>query len=474
MSRPENDENEWDLVELGERIAERVRGNAALWEEIEWAADQRAALGKSAELRALDPDIDPNDLTKTGWGVIYHPDDEEMVDWYLSDLIAHRSQQAGGKCRRLRLSDSSFLRFSFEHGLPRGRLGEQETSRVPYYLMVIGGPERIPFEFQYALSATCAVGRLSFDDPTHYQDYANRIIALEERRSVPASPRMSLFSVRNGANSATRMLAEYLVKPLDASIPDWLPSNWDHELLGSGGIGEAGRDELINLLSRKETLPALLLLSSHGYGARCCDASQPSCQGAPVCAEWPGGKDDAVSAEHMLCAHDLLERELDLRGMVAFLFSCFGAGTPRLTDYPEKGEQTQLAERPFVSGISKALLRSGAAAVIGHVDKGWTTSFSSWKRGAPDQLVSHLQPTQGMLKELIRDEHPVGHALRPLTERALELKADLSEADDPSIRGLLAWNLTAMLDARNFILLGDPAVRLRGRPASGSSNLRSW
>ena len=170
MSRPENDENEWDLVELGERIAERVQGNAALREEIEWAADQRAALGKSAELRALDPDIDPNDLTKTGWGVIYHPDDEEMVDWYLSDLIAHRRQQAGGKCRRLRLSDSSFLRFSFEHGLPRGRLGEQETSRVPYYLMIIGGPERIPFEFQYALSATCAVGRLSFDDPTHYQD----------------------------------------------------------------------------------------------------------------------------------------------------------------------------------------------------------------------------------------------------------------------------------------------------------------
>ena len=60
-----------------------------------------------------------------------------------------------------------------------------KPAKLPYYVMLVGSPEQIPFEFQYLLGVEYAVGRLSFDDATDYARYANSTIAYESGASVP-------------------------------------------------------------------------------------------------------------------------------------------------------------------------------------------------------------------------------------------------------------------------------------------------
>jgi hypothetical protein len=62
---------------------------------------------------------------------------------------------------------------------------------------------------------------------------------------------------------------------------------------------------------------------------------------------------------------------------------------------------------------------------------------------------------------------PAGHALRELALRGSYLASDLLETLDTTRPGAalddgaLAWAWTEQRDARNYALLGDPAVRLR-------------
>src|SRR5207237_900461 len=95
-----------------------------------------------------------------------------------------------------------------------------------------------------------------------------------------------------------------------------------------------------------------------------------------------------------------------------------------------------------------------ALALIGHVERAWGYS------------TRPLGPYRNCLGRILRGE-PVGHAFKDINDWYAILAADLltwldkgSQQPLPSELAL-AWTWVERNDARNYILLGDPAVRLK-------------
>ncbi|MCP4664489.1 MAG: hypothetical protein GY856_54590 [bacterium] len=143
------------------------------------------------------------------------------------------------------------------------------------------------------------------------------------------------------------------------------------------------------------------------------------------------------------------------------LFSCYSAGTPEQANFGDStlGRLRRIAPKPFVSSLSKKLLRCGALAVLGHIDRAWTTTFS-WKvEGDQTRVLYHT------LKRLLKCL-PVGYAMEYINQQYAELSVELSgrwedqnnlvEQSQREFDRL--WQATN--DARNWVVIGDPAVRL--------------
>jgi hypothetical protein len=440
------------------RVARGERIDAQHLRQLQWRNEQRLykTLGPKAG-------IDANDLGQAGWGVIFAHDTPPEIRVALAPLLEHRRAQADPHFKEFAGADGyrpneqswDFLR-RFRHA-PAGPV---DPERVPYYLLIVGEPEAIPYRFQYLLDAQFAVGRIAFDTADEYARYAQSVVRVE---TAPASRPLqaAFFGVRNADDQATQMSADELVAPLARSFAE-ANANWSVKSWLAAG---ATKSALGALLGRGGT-PRLLFSASHGMGFPCGHERQFAHQGALLCQDWPGPREHRTAIPHdFYFAGDDVADDADVAGMVAFFFACFGGGTPRLDDFSHAAftEPAPIAPHAFVAALPKRLLahpRGGALAVVAHVERAWSYSFS-WPGAGPQ-----LQTFESSLTQIAAGDR-VGAALEYVNDRYAQLAAMLAmqieEAKfQKNIDELeLARTWTAHNDARSYVIVGDPAVRVK-------------
>jgi hypothetical protein len=123
----------------------------------------------------------------------------------------------------------------------------------------------------------------------------------------------------------------------------------------------------------------------------------------------------------------------------------------------------KIASKSFFSALPSKLLShpsGGALAVLAHIERAWAYSFLGDRGG------SQTQGFRDVIGRLMRGDR-IGQATDVFNMRWATLSAQLAEAQLDVTYGAqipldnLGRMWVARDDARNFMILGDPAVRLR-------------
>jgi hypothetical protein len=416
--------------------------------------------------RAADESVqDPNDLQQAGWGIVLPNDVSPEVLTALKPLLERRQQQAGSLYKELGgyVPGRSARDWLNSQGVTWGVVDPKKG--VPLYLLLVGGPKQIPFEFQYMLDSYWNVGRLDFDSPADYRAYAEAVVAYETDGSVPTTRSSALWVPRNAADRATGLLHNQVGLPLARG-------DSDHQALGqakrfqlSAYLGEEATRANLEAILRGAIptgRPALLFTGSHGVAFDPADpTAQREGQGALLSQAWAKGT--PTTPEQYLRAEDL-PADTSVHGMIHFLFACYGGGCPARDTYERgaDGRPMPLIAEPITARLPQRLLAKGALAVLAHIDRAWAFSFQT-DRGKPQ-----VQDFRSVM-ELLLAGNRIGQATDDFNRRWSVLSAELSMLVEEQEASGTTQDTAAKLgnrwvardDARNYLVLGDPAVRLR-------------
>lgn len=460
-----------DLPIDTEIIAKVARGQRLTKEDLQDARIRKTLTAQNHY--GVAEGIDNADLSQTGWGVIFPASlPQKSVDAIkdaLKPLLDLRRQQAGAVDEKFYRefigpddgykngeSKNDFLK-RFNRG--PGPADPAAGKNVPYYLMIVGSPETIPFTFQYQLDVQYAVGRIYFENLEDYARYANSVVQAETQ-NFSRSKTAAFFGVANPDDRATSMSSQSLIAPLAAAMKaDEKHPGWAVDLIAPENATKAN---LTNYLGGKNT-PALLFTASHGMGFKLTDNRLLRHQGAILCQDWPGPKARVPVTDKFYFSADDIASDADVFGMFAFVFACYGGGTPKVDNFYRQafGEQKDIAPYAFMSQLPLKLLahpRGGALGVFAHVERAWGSSIS-W-----DGAVNDVSTFDSTVKGLLSGK-PAGAATEYFNERYAEISTMLTEEmdntspenqDDVKLAGM--W--TSNNDARNYAFIGDPAVRL--------------
>jgi hypothetical protein len=430
--------------------------------------------GNLRKIRSVMTGVEANDLSEAGWGLIFPSKIDPAIRDALTELIEHRKQEAGEYYKEYEIyrgmSADNFLNEYHEYQVyPKEKepgsasvFEPVDPSQVPYYLLIVGDFEQIPFDFQYQLDVQYAVGRIYFKTPQEYAQYSHSVVQAEKSNlSLPC--KANLFGVSNPGDRATELSADYLVKPLQKFLTSdniFLKNN-SHWHIETHLEEAATKAQLSQLLGGKET-PAFLFTASHGIGFPKDHPRQLPHQGALVCQDWPGPNFREPIPEDFYFSADDIGDDANLLGLISFHFACFGAGTPQNDEFGHRNDNYQeIAPYSFMAKLPQKLLSKGALAFVGHVDRAWGYSF-----GGKQEQITTFKSTIQRLTEGNR----LGRAVDCFNERYAAVSSELtktlwnlkniknmSQIYDPYYFSSL-W--TTNNDARGYAIIGDPAVRL--------------
>lgn len=406
-------------------------------------------------------------LADTGWGVIFAAEDPqaEVAQAALAELLDHRRREATEKhpdyyrvfagAEGYRPGESA-TQFLARHGVGAGLA---TPDKMPTYLLIVGSPQHIPYEVQYELDVQYTVGRLHFEEPVAYARYARSVVQTESG-AVALPRRAAFFGPQPHGDRAAQLSVSALLRPLADALKRER-TDWEIQWVAQAAAHKA---RLARLLGGAET-PTLFFTAGRAMETNDADDPRLDLRGALICQDWPGAG-TPITAEHYFAADDV-PHDARLLGLIAVLVAPSSAGVPHLDNFAHRKFQTPqpVAPHAFVSRLPQRLLghpQGGALAVIGHVQTLWSYSLVG------EREVREYGVFESLLKRLMRG-HTVGSAMEFLNQRYAQLSSRLSEALQQRVfhpegqsapdRALVDL-MTATVDARNYIVLGDPAARL--------------
>lgn len=419
---------------------------------------------------------DASDLTQTGWAVLFASDADPAIKTGLQPLLDLRRSQVN--------NDKLFKIFEQADGVrPRQPAANWAASRgvslvapvdpgkgVPFYLLIVGSLERISYEFQAQFDLQWAVGRLYFDNVADYGAYAQKVVQYETNDSLTQKKRVAVWMPRNALDLSTPLLAGTIAPDFQGQAAGSmrLGSREGFVLTDFVGEGEATKQKLQDIFNGKiDGGPsAVVFTGSHGAEWPASDLPvQRDRQGALVTQEWTHGQ--PLQPPNYFAGADVPD-DAPVQGSMVFLFACFGGGCPVQDSYllGDDGAALPLTPAPLVSRLPQRLLSLGTLAVIAHIDRAFSYAFQDGVGTPQPQLL------RSPLEYLMQGKR-VGEATDPLNLQWSSLAAQLGlllggfAASPTPPSPALANLFVARDDARNYMVLGDPAVRLRTEKMQG-------
>ena len=257
-------------------VVEQQRGDSDL-------AAQKSL--EQADFAVTDVD-DANDLSETGWGVVFAENATADSETALAALLEHRQRDAKDLFHVFKGADGykkgeTARGWLERHGVSFNPVSP--TMGVPFYLLLVGSPEEIPLEFRYSLDIYWAVGRLHFDDPARYRTYVESVVWMNTSPTFAQSRKVAHFATRHDFDRATQLFAKHVADPL-ASGDGKRPAIGQKQKFSSQRLigDDATKENLAKLLQGQlDGAPALLVSGTHGM------ALKTTTHGCPMCrARW--------------------------------------------------------------------------------------------------------------------------------------------------------------------------------------------
>ncbi len=441
-----------------------------------------------AGLGVDDDKYDSNELSQVGWGVIFAPGLDQKIKDALDPLIKKRKKDVGDDDLFKVFDDfepgDTAAKWLVRNGADIGTSVVEPLDGVPYYILIVAPPTAISFEFQYELDLNWAVGRIWFRTADEFRQYADSVVQYEEAQAPPTSRQVVFFAPENENDLATYLLNKNLAPPLldGTTLPNGrvkdAPLGEVHHFKPTRLLGDYATTDALDDVLRgklKDGTPALLFTGSHGKSSSISDPEMENIRGALICAGWARGGDPPTPDE--LYTEQDLKADAKVHGMIHFMFACYGVGWPQFDTYGSQehnliknyvrmsGGAVEISPAPMVARLPQKLLchpQGGALAVLGHIDMAWAYSFQSGNKSQPGDY-------RIILNRLMKGDR-IGRATDRLNSRWAQLSCDIAEklsdlqqgkklSDEEMLNLADGWVIRD--DARNFVVLGDPAVKIR-------------
>jgi len=467
MTQP--DAAEPGAVDLGDALPATVRINA--WNgdqagagELDPRADRwgsRGGLPPSQQALDLGSPPNPADWRSddVGYGVLLlesdHPPAEKAVGKDapapIQELLAARPGTV--MLRWDRTLPEGFLRRYFPDGHSQSAnvLSLYGTAKgcLPRYILVVGGPDAIPWQVQYTFGTRRAVGRLPLEGDA-LAPYVSAM--LSDWAGCEVDLRAPLQWTVDLPGDITTEMRAVIADPLAVKLTDGRLPRFEH----LADAHATGAELLARLTAAK---PALIVTSSHGLTAEDRDAMGRTL-GLPVDVRHDPVDLDALDAAMppaciwyaQACCSAGSEAPTKYGGLL-------GAGTPALTIVS--------AVAGLGSTVAPAAVRllgreHPVRAVLGHVEPtfDWTLRVAETGQGLGGTLVTALATN------LLGAGQPVGLAFSEYRLGVGDLHAEWLAAFDALNGGALSQRsrLTRLrlsaFDRQSLVLLGDPTVAL--------------